>query len=280
MTGLVYICIATLLIALAPVLAKKGIRKSKPDIGAAFAATALTVICIFLNKGALRGLNVAGWGMWTWIYVLLSGLTTAFCILFLFKSAHNSEVMHFLPVIKCNMVLVILLSFVIYKSQISTRQWIVIALTIIGMLLMIIGEGGEKGWKWLGFAVLSVLCYSAFLIIDSHYLSSIDSGLLMTIRLIIAVIVIWCIAMTSGGGNTIRSMSFLDGVILILAGVVYGLSMIVYSRAAAALGSSQLMYIYNANLFVSMIFATLLLGEKITPKKLIGALLMIAALFI
>ena len=280
MTGLVYICIATLLIALAPVLAKKGIRKSKPDIGAAFAATALTVICIFLNKGALRGLNVAGWGMWTWIYVLLSGLTTAFCILFLFKSAHNSEVMHFLPVIKCNMVLVVLLSFVIYKSQISTRQWIVIALTIIGMLLMIIGEGGEKGWKWLGFAVLSVLCYSAFLIIDSHYLSSIDSGLLMTIRLIIAVIIIWCIAMTSGGGNTIRSMSFLDGVILILAGVVYGLSMIVYSRAAAALGSSQLMYIYNANLFVSMIFATLLLGEKITPKKLIGALLMIAALFI
>ena len=280
MTGLVYICIATLLIALAPVLAKKGIRKSKPDIGAAFAATALTVICIFLNKGALIGLNVAGWGMWTWIYVLLSGLTTAFGILFLFKSAHNSEVMHFLPVIKCNMVLVILLSFVIYKSQISTRQWIVIALTIIGMLLMIIGEGGEKGWKWLGFAVLSVLCYSAFLIIDSHYLSSIDSGLLMTIRLIIAVIIIWCIAMTSGGGNTIRSMSFLDGVILILAGVVYGLSMIVYSRAAAALGSSQLMYIYNANLFVSMIFATLLLGEKITPKKLIGALLMIAALFI
>lgn len=280
MTGLVYICIATLLIALAPVLAKKGIRKSKPDIGAAFAATALTVICIFLNKGALRGLNVAGWGMWTWIYVLLSGLTTAFGILFLFKSAHNSEVMHFLPVIKCNMVLVILLSFVIYKSQISTRQWIVIALTIIGMLLMIIGEGGEKGWKWLGFAVLSVLCYSAFLIIDSHYLSSIDSGLLMTIRLIIAVIVIWCIAMTSGGGNTIRSMSFLDGVILILAGVVYGLSMIFYSRAEAALGSSQLMYIYKANLFVSMIFATLLLGEKITPKKLIGALLMIAALFI
>ena len=67
---------------------------------------------------------------------------------------------------------------------------------------------------------------------------------------------------------------------LILAGVVYGLSMIFYSRAAAALGSSQLMYIYNANLFVSMIFATLLLGEKITPKKLIGALLMIAALFI
>lgn len=223
---------------------------------------------------------MAGWGMWTWIYVLLSGLTTAFCILFLFKSAHNSEVMHFLPVIKCNMVLVILLSFVIYKSQVSTRQWIVIALTIIGMLLMIIGEGGEKGWKWLGFAVLSVLCYSAFLIIDSHYLSSIDSGLLMTIRLIIAVIIIWCIAMTSGGGNTIRSMSFLDGVILILAGVVYGLSMIFYSRAAAALGSSQLMYIYNANLFVSMIFATLLLGEKITPKKLIGALLVIAALFI
>ena len=280
MTGLVYICIATLLIALAPVLAKKGIRKSKPAIGAAFAATALTVICIFLNKSALRGLNLAGWGMWTWIYVLLSGLATAFCLLFLFKSAHNSEVMHFLPVIKCNMVLVILLSFVIYKSQISTRQWIVIALTIIGMLLMIIGEGGKKGWKWLGFALLSVLCYSAFLIIDSHYLSSIDSGLLMTIRLIIAVIIIWCVAMTSAGGNTIRSMSFLDGVILILAGAAYGVSMIFYSRAAAALGSSQLMYIYNANLFVSMVFATLLLGEKITPKKLIGALLMIAALFI
>ena len=95
MTGLVYICIATLLIALAPVLAKKGIRKSKPAIGAAFAATALTVICIFLNKGAWRGLNVAGWGMWTWIYVLLSGLTTAFCILFLFKSAVNGLIGEF-----------------------------------------------------------------------------------------------------------------------------------------------------------------------------------------
>lgn len=280
MTGLVYICIATLLVALAPVLVKKGIRKSKPAIGAAFAATALMVICIFLNKSALRGLNVAGWGMWTWIYVLVSGLATAFCILFLFRSAHNSEVMHFLPVIKCNMVVVILLSFVIYKSQISTKQWIVIALTIIGMLLMIIGEGGKKGWKWLGFALLSVLCYSAFLIIDSHYLSSIDNGLLMTIRLIIAVIIIWCVAMTSGGGNTIRSMSFLDGVILILAGLTYGVSMIFYARAAGALAGNQLMYIYNANLFVSMVLATLLLGEKITPKKLIGAVLMIAALFI
>lgn len=280
MTGLVYICIATLLVALAPVLVKKGIRKSKPAIGAAFAATTLTLICIFLNKGALRGLNVAGWGMWTWIYVLVSGLATAFCILFLFRSAHNSEVMHFLPVIKCNMVLVILFSFIIYKSQISTKQWIVIALTIIGMLLMIIGEGGKKGWKWLGFALLSVLCYSAFLIIDSHYLSAIDNGLLMTIRLIIAVIIIWCVAMTSGGGNTIRSMSFLDGVILILAGLTYGVSMIFYSRAAGVLAGNQLMYIYNANLFVSMVFATLLLGEKITPKKLIGAVLMIAALFI
>ncbi len=280
MTGLVYICIATLLVALAPVLVKKGIRKSKPAIGAAFAATTLTLICIFLNKGALRGLNVAGWGMWTWIYVLMSGLATAFCILFLFRSAHNSEVMHFLPVIKCNMVLVILFSFIIYKSQISTKQWIVIALTIIGMLLMIIGEGGKKGWKWLGFALLSVLCYSAFLIIDSHYLSAIDNGLLMTIRLIIAVIIIWCVAMTSGGGNTIRSMSFLDGVILILAGLTYGVSMIFYSRAVGVLAGNQLMYIYNANLFVSMVFATLLLGEKITPKKLIGAVLMIAALFI
>lgn len=280
MTGLIYICIATLLVALAPVLVKKGIRKSRPAIGAAFAATTLMVVCIFLNKSALRGLNVAGWGMWTWIYVLVSGLATAFCILFLFRSAHNSEVMHFLPVIKCNMVLVILLSFVIYKSQISTKQWIVIALTIIGMLLMIIGEGGKKGWKWLGFALLSVLCYSAFLIIDSHYLSTIDNGLLMTIRLIIAVIIIWCVAMTSGGGNTIRSMSFLDGVILILAGLTYGVSMIFYARAAGALAGNQLMYIYNANLFVSMVLATLLLGEKITPKKLIGAVLMIAALFI
>ena len=280
MTGIIYICIATLMVALAPVLMKKGIKKSKPAIGAAFATTTLSVVCVFMFKNQLTSFNISVFGAKTWIYLLVSGLLTSLCILFLFKSAHNSEVMHFLPIMKCDGVIIVLTSFLIYKNQLTTNQWIIIAMTVAGVILMIIGEGGKKGWKWLGFALVSVLCYSAFQIIDSHYLSAIDGGLLMVLRLIIATVIIWCVAMTSGGGNTIRSMSFLDGVILILAGAVFGVSMIFYSKASVTVGNPELMYIYKANLFVSMVIATLFLGEKITPKKLIGALLIIAAQFL
>ena len=47
MTGIIYVCIATLLVAIAPVLVKKGIKKSKPAIGAAF-ATQLSQQLVFL----------------------------------------------------------------------------------------------------------------------------------------------------------------------------------------------------------------------------------------
>ena len=173
MTGIIYVCIATLLVAIAPVLVKKGIKKSKPAIGAAFATTTLSAVGVFMFKNRLTGFNISAFGTKTWIYLLVSGFLTSLCILFLFKSAHNSEVMHFLPILKCDAVIVVLASFIIYKNQLTTNQWLIIAMTVVGTILMIIGEGGKKGWKWLGFALASVLCHSAFQTIDSHYLSAI-----------------------------------------------------------------------------------------------------------
>lgn len=279
MTGIIYICIATLLMALAPVLVKKGTKKSSPAIGAAFATTTLAIICTLIVKNQFKGFNIAMFEGRTWIYLLVSSVATALCILFLFMSAHNSEVMHFLPVVRCNTILVVIISYFIFKTAITTNDWIIIALTVVGTLLMIMGEGGKKGWKWFGYALVSALFYSAFIIIDREYLSGIDGSFLMAIRLIIAAVIIWCVAMTSGGRNHIRSMSFIDGLVLILAGAAFGFSLIFYTRASIALGSSPYMMIYNVNLFVSMILATLLVSERITPKKLIGAILFIAALF-
>ena len=91
------------------------------------------------------------------------------------------------------------------------------------------------------------------------------------------VLVIYTIA--QGGTRKIKSMSFVDGICLILAGIAFPVSHDFYNRALGMAGGIAT-YIFNMVLLVMMICSAVILKEKISGKKLIGAALFILALFV
>ncbi len=91
-----------------------------------------------------------------------------------------------------------------------------------------------------------------------------------------ALIAFWCVfigtlvliifTIATGGMKKIRSMSFVDGICLILAGIAYPLAYDFYGRAVSMSGSYA-GYIFNLTIIVMMICSSVILKEKVSERN-------------
>ena len=127
----------------------------------------------------------------TFVFLILSGLSTALLWIYYFKALEEGSVNKVSPVDKLSIVLTLILSMIFLHEKITIIKIISITLILIGTLLTVNKKTtNEKDNKWILYSVLTAIFTSTTTIISKIGLNNIDSVLATFIRTVIVFIIL------------------------------------------------------------------------------------------
>ena len=128
---------------------------------------------------------------------------------------------------------------------------------------------------WWIFALLSALFAALTAIFAKMGIKNVDTDLATAIRTLVILIVAWGIAWFRGGTNSIHSLTRQNILFLVLSGIATGLSWIFYFKALQLGKVSQVAPVDKLSVAIAIILSIAFLGETLTIKMAIGALMII-----
>ena len=127
--------------------------------------------------------------------------------------------------------------------------------------------------SWLGWALLSAFFAAGTAILAKIGVSEIDANLATAIRTSIVVIFSWSIAFAARRPGSFQLPPGKTWLFLSLSGIATTLSWLSYFHALQVGPASRVAPIDKLSVVLVVIFAALVLGERLTWGKAIGALL-------
>ncbi len=146
------------------------------------------------------------------------------------------------------------------------------------MLLSLIAAASQTArtmirMTWIGWALLSAIFAAATALLAKVGVAHVDSNLATAIRTTVVVVFAWAIALALGRHGEIRALDRRTLLYLGLSGLATGLSWLCYFRALQLGPASRVAPLDKLSVPLVMIFAWLLLGEKLNAAALIGGAL-------
>jgi len=129
---------------------------------------------------------------------------------------------------------------------------------------------------WWIYALLSALFASLTAIFAKIGISGVNSNLATAIRSIIILLLAWGIVLAKGEAKGIAAFSKQNIIFLVISGIATGLSWIFYFKALQIGKVSQVAPVDKLSVALTVILSIVFLGEALTWKAAIGALLIIA----
>jgi transporter family protein len=129
---------------------------------------------------------------------------------------------------------------------------------------------------WWIYALLAALFAALTAIFAKVGIKGVDTDLATAIRTVVILVIAWGIAFIRGGAYTIHSLTKQNIIFLCLSGVATGLSWIFYFKALQLGKVSQVAPVDKMSVAIAIILAVIFLGEPLTFKTAMGALLIIA----
>lgn len=276
MTWLFYALIAAVLYSAAAILAKLGIKKADPGIGAGLCSLVM-FICAFIMSGAKIGkINIFKFGSTTIIYILISGVLTGVTLFCLYKAIKSSDVVSTVSFAELKALLFLWVGVLWWKNKIGVNLVIATVLCLVGLIIIV--TLNSRRWSESGLAFLGGVLLTASMVADEMGLSKIDADDLRLYKLLIATIIIWIISLAKGSGKTLRKISFLDGIYSCISGLAVVGSLIFVNRANALGDNTRVLQVFTVNLIFTIILASIILKEKISGKRIISVIIFVAGL--
>jgi transporter family protein len=129
---------------------------------------------------------------------------------------------------------------------------------------------------WWLYALLSALFASLTAITAKMGIAGVNSNLATAIRTLVVLLVAWMIVLTRGEAKGISTLSKQNLVFLVVSGICTGLSWIFYFKALQVGKVSQVAPVDKLSLALTILLSVVILGEALTLKTALGALLIIA----
>lgn len=130
--------------------------------------------------------------------------------------------------------------------------------------------------SWVIWALLSALFAAATALLAKVGVAHVDSNLATAVRTTVVMVFAWGIALALGKHGELRDLDRRTVLFLTLSGLATGLSWICYFRALQLGPASRVAPLDKLSVPLVMVFAWLLLGEKLTPMALLGGALITA----
>jgi bacterial/archaeal transporter family protein len=129
---------------------------------------------------------------------------------------------------------------------------------------------------WWIYALLSAFFAALTAIFAKVGIKGVDTDLATAIRTVVILAIAWAIAFARGGVATISTLSKQNILFLCLSGIATGLSWIFYFKALQLGKVSQVAPVDKLSVALAIILSILFLGEALTWKTGMGALLIIS----
>ncbi|HQS51011.1 MAG TPA: EamA family transporter [Daejeonella sp.] len=129
---------------------------------------------------------------------------------------------------------------------------------------------------WWIYALLSALFASLTAIFAKIGITGVNSNLATAIRTIVILIVAWGIVLARGETKGIPTLSKQNLIFLVISGIATGLSWIFYFKALQIGKVSQVAPVDKLSVALTIVLSVIFLGEALTIKTAIGAVLIVA----
>ncbi len=133
---------------------------------------------------------------------------------------------------------------------------------------------------WWIYALLSAFFAALTAIFAKVGIKGVDTDLATAIRTVVILIIAWGIAFFRGGVATFGTLTKQNFIFLILSGIATGLSWVFYFKALQLGKVSQVAPVDKLSVAIAIILAMVFLGETLTVKAAIGAIMIIAGTII
>jgi transporter family protein len=133
--------------------------------------------------------------------------------------------------------------------------------------------------SWIGWALLSAAFAAATALLAKVGVEHVDSNLATALRTSVVVVFTWGIVLALGrsaAADEIQSLDRRTLLFLTLSGIATGLSWLCYFRALQLGPASRVAPLDKLSVPLVMVFAWLLLGEKLNAASLVGGALITA----
>lgn len=210
----------------------------------------------------------------TLLFLILSGLATGASWLCYFKALQLGDISKVVPIDKSSTVLTILLAFLFLSESVSVPKLIGVVLIASGTLLMIEKksgtDSGEKGLRWLWYALGSAIFASLTSILGKIGISGVESNLGTAIRTIVVLLMSGMMVLVQGKQTGLKSIEKGELGFICLSGLATGASWLCYYKALQDGSASVVVPIDKLSILVTIGFSYAVFHEKLTKKATIG----------
>jgi bacterial/archaeal transporter family protein len=273
--------LAALFASFTAILAKIGIEDVDSNLATAVRTIVVVIMAYLMVVITGQTGNIAAVSTKSFIFLVLSGLTTGLSWLAFFKAIQIGDVSKVVPIDKASVVLTILLSFVVLREP-ATMPVVAGGVIISIGTFVLIGKDKKKkkqGKKvfntksYIFLAIMSAVFAALTNILAKIGIEDVDSNVATFIRTVVIIIFAWGIVFFQGTVRELKKISRKSYIFLILSGAATGFSWLCYFAALAIGKVSIVNPIDKFSVVLTMILSFIILKEKPTKSTVAGAVL-------
>lgn len=194
------------------ILAKIGIQNVNSHLATALRTCVVAVFAWLVAWGAGSVGTIGDLSERTWVFLVLSGLSTGLSWICYFRALQIGDVNKVAPIDKSSTVLTMLLSFLLLGDPVTAIGIGGMILILAGTLLMIEPKPGavpaqQNNRKALVWAVFSAVFASLTAILGKIGIEGVESNLGTAIRTLVVLVMAWGIVLVQGTQREIPNIS-------------------------------------------------------------------------
>ncbi|MCR8645392.1 EamA family transporter [Paenibacillus sp. N1-5-1-14] len=278
----IYAFCAALFAGLTSILAKIGIQNTDSNLATALRTGIVVIFAwIIVFAGNIQH-TIYDISFKSLLFLILSGLTTGASWIFYFRALQLGNVNVVVPIDKSSTIITILFAIIVLGESVTILKIISIAAIGIGTYMMIqkqkqnVEQSVSRSTNWIWYAGLSAFFAAITAILGKVGIEDVNSNLGTAIRTIVVLIMAWLIVFMTKKQHGIKQIDKKGWTFITLSGIATGLSWLFYFRALQEGPASIVVPIDKLSILVTIIFAYIVLKEKLSIKAFVGLILIIA----
>ena len=264
------------------ILAKCGIKTIDSDVATALrtcvvAAFTWLMVAIVGSASSISAITPS-----SWLFLALSGMATGASWICYFRALSTGDVNRVVPIDKSSTLMAVLLSIVLFGETGS------LALRLAGTLVATVGTflmierrtGGTTGdgrddRASLAYALAAAVFAALTSVLAKVGIEGVESNLATAIRTMFVLAMAWAIVVARGKAALVRDADRRELAFLGASGVATGASWLCYYCAIQAGQVSVVVQVDKLSLLVSIAFASVAFGERLSRRAAIGLALVV-----
>lgn len=247
-------------------------------------ATAIRTGVVLLCSAVMVTI-VGSWGGITnidtksWIFLVLSGITTGASWLCYFKAISIGDVNKVVPLDKSSTVLAAVIAVIFLGESVTAPKITGLIAVTVGTYMMIGKKDGagekKRGLGWFFYGSLSAVFAALTSVLAKVGIENVDSNLATTVRTAVVLVMAWLTVLVTGKGKLVKETTKKELLFIVISGILTGASWLCYYRALQLGEVSVVVPIDKLSILVSVAFSYIVFKEKLTLKSFMWLMIIV-----